>query len=167
MTVTVDQALALVQTRFPVGDENWARAAHVLAAEVKRLRDESERRNAAADGWNEKAIEHLREAKRLEAELQRVRDEHEVTKADLRNTISLLELSNENAAKLEDQMRETIRVMSTNEGQLQMRIAQLETKLGRVAPLPVKWRRRYEESGRDSELSGFEDCADEVEAVLE
>lgn len=44
-----------------------------LRAENERLREESARRNASADGWNEKACELEREARTLRAENERLK----------------------------------------------------------------------------------------------
>lgn len=94
------------------------------------------------------------------------------------------------------ELRETIRVMSTNEGKLHARIAELETerselvrygdvwkqqweemrdtmwkpamdKLARVEALPAHWRKEWKECARGNEVyMTFEDAADELDEAL-
>lgn len=42
--LTTDQIIAIVKTRFAIGEANWMRAAEHLVAEVLRLREESAKR---------------------------------------------------------------------------------------------------------------------------
>lgn len=63
-----------------------------------------------------------------------------VLAAEVRRLQASLQGRYEDIDVIHNQLRETIRVMSTNEGKLHAKIAELETKLARVEALPAQWR---------------------------
>lgn len=78
-------------------DARWA--APVLAAEVRRLREQYERANAAANGWNAKACELEREAHQFRAEIARLREESRLFReAGHAAELRIVELREENAS---------------------------------------------------------------------
>lgn len=114
----------------------------VLAAEVRRLREESARRNASADGWNAKACELEREARQLREENARLSAVEETIEHHLADQV--VQLNEQNG--------------------------QLEAKLARVEALPKAWvdtANAYRDDGASTaKADAFEDCADQLETAL-
>lgn len=151
-------ALSIVEDQ---ADPSWSSS--VLAAEVRRQRDQLIVRDMQVSTLKELREQAEAKSDDLRRRWDRVQTEAESLRADnealrLKDDQSYAAIQRFGADN--ERLRETIRVMSENEGKLQARIAELETKLARVEALPKHWRATSGDKSRAWE------CAENLEAAL-